>query len=544
MVLPMTYARAWFPFLCLLLGACAQTPRQEGHGDADRASRAYQDHWQAIALEELPAVTPAPGGLTALAGTTPSAVPPSDNPDTLWERFASRLTIAQIDHPDIDGHVARYRRQQRHLDTVTRRAQPFLHYIVEETERRGLPVELAMIPMIESGYQPRAVSPGKAAGLWQIRPATGRHLGLQLDSWYDGRHDIRDSTRAALDYLEFLHDKFDGDWLLAMAGYNAGWGTVQNAIRRNQRQGKSTDFWHLPLPRITQAYIPKVLALSRILADSESYGVSVPKIRNEPYLMEVRVTPSMDLSMAAAKAGISEDTLLDFNPGFKRGMVPPSEKPWQILLPRPEGLTLQARLENLQAPDAELLAEAELAPQFADTPGDPAATLLVDSASDALRNAVDNPGQQLQVQAARPLRREQPTGSSQLVSTDTPLEYRYTVRAGDTLSTIAQRYGLSTVALARDNRRAVDGMLQAGETLVINTAPQEIPEELRDDDPDPELNIVNYLVQEGDSLWNISQRFQVSMAELRRWNDLPEWLQQPDPGKIIVVYLDVEPTRG
>ena len=531
--------------LCLFLGACAQTPRQLGHDASDHAVPVYRDHWQAISLDELPTIKPAPGDLTTLAGTTPSAVSTTGTPDTLWERFATGLSIAHIEHPNIDSHVAQYRRQSRHLNTITRHAQPFLHYIVEETERRGLPVELAMIPMIESGYQPRAVSPGRAAGLWQIRPATGRHLGLQLDRWYDGRHDIRDSTQAALDYLEFLHDKFDGDWLLAMAGYNAGWGTVQKAIRRNRDQGLPTDFWHLPLPRITRAYIPKVLALSRILADPESYGVSVPEIPNEPVLVEVTITPAMDLSVAATEAGISKDTLLDFNPGFKRGKVPPTEKPWQLLLPKTEGLTLQAKLENLQPPEPTLLADTELDPQFADAPGDPAATQLVDSASAALQNAADNPEQQPQLVASRLLERNEPATDNPAPALDaTPLAYRYTVKPGDTLSTIAQRYGLSTVELARDNRRRVDGLLRAGETLVVNTEAQAIPEELRRDDPDPELNIVNYLVQEGDSLWQISQRFQVSMAELRRWNDIPEWLQQPDPGKIIVVYLDVEPIQG
>lgn len=545
----MTIARVWIPTLCLILGACAQTPHQISNDAIDESSSSgYQDYWQDISPDELPSVAPAPGGITALAGTTPSAVIKasiSSSSDTLWARMATQLTIADIKHERIDHYVAEFRRMPRHVSEVTERAKPFLHYIVEETERRGMPVELAMIPMIESGYQPRAVSPGKAAGLWQIRPATGRHLGLQLNSWYDGRHDVRASTHAALDYLEFLHEKFDGDWLLAMAGYNAGWGNVQKAIRRNQQQGRPTDFWSLPLPRITRAYIPKVLALSRILADPNSYGLSVPEIRNEPFLVEVEVTPSMDLSMAAAKAGMSEDSLRDLNPGFKRGTVPPTEKPWQLLLPTEEALALRATLENLQT-EPTLLADSDLDPKFADTPGDPQGTLLVDTASDSLLDATDNPDHQPQLSTPRDLRGELAASRAQesLPGDTTPLEYRYTVKAGDTLSTIAQRYGLSTVELARDNRRNIDGTLKVGETLVVSTAEETIPEELRSDDPDADLNIVNYLVQEGDSLWNISERFQVSVAELRRWNDIPDWLQQPDPGKIIVVYLDVEPTRG
>lgn len=549
----MAYVRLWLLPLCLILGACAQTPQQDSAALSGDAPPAYQDYWQTISLEDLPAITPAPGGLTNLAGTTPPEIPlpEPEEAGVIWDRFAAALTIAHIEHARIDEHVASFRRQKRHIDTITQRASPFLHYIVEETQRRGLPVELAMIPMIESGYQPEAVSPGRAAGLWQIRPATGRHLGLEQNRWYDGRHDIRDSTRAALDYLEFLHEKFDGDWLLAMAGYNAGWGRVQEIMRSNRRQGRPTDFWSLPLPRITQAYIPKVLALSRILADPEAYGISVQAIPNEPVLVEVDVAPSMDLSMAATKAGISKETLLAYNPGFKRGVVPPQEQPWQLLLPRDEGLALQARLENLQPDEQPLLAENTLAPTFGDAPGDPTATQLVDSASDALQNATDNPGQQPQLVSNRDLNQElaqQQRNEQQLAANNDadalPLEYRYTVREGDTLSTIAQRYGLSTVELARDNRRAIDAVLKVGESLAINTALPDSSNEPSDDAQETTQTIVNYLVQEGDSLWNISEQFQVSVAELRRWNDIPEWLQQPDPGKIIVVYLDVEPTQG
>lgn len=182
-----------------------------------------------------------------------------------------------------------------------------MHYVVERLEERNMPLELALLPVIESAYNPFALSRSNAAGLWQFIPATGQHFNLRQTNFYDGRRDITASTNAALTYLERLHDMFNGDWMLALAAYNAGEGTVSRAIERNEKLGLPTDYWNLPLPQETQDYVPKLLALSQIVMAPDSYGISLNPINNEPYFQAVRVKRGIDLSSVAALANLDED---------------------------------------------------------------------------------------------------------------------------------------------------------------------------------------------------------------------------------------------
>jgi membrane-bound lytic murein transglycosylase D len=164
------------------------------------------------------------------------------------------------------------------MDRGSERARLDRHHIVSEVERRELPGELAMLPVVESAYQPFAYSPARASGIWQFIPSTGRVYGLRYSWWYDGRRDVVESTRAALDYLEKLHAEFSGDWLLALAAYNSGEGNVRKAIRRNQRAGKPIDFWSLKLPRETRSYVPRLLAVAAIVAQPDNHGLTLKPI--------------------------------------------------------------------------------------------------------------------------------------------------------------------------------------------------------------------------------------------------------------------------
>ncbi|MCB1856190.1 MAG: transglycosylase SLT domain-containing protein, partial [Halieaceae bacterium] len=168
------------------------------------------------------------------------------------------------------------------MPLVSERGSRYLYYIVEEVEKRGMPMEVALIPLVESTMDPFSISHGSAAGLWQIMPATGEHLGLQQDWWFDGRRAVRDSTQGALDYLEDLNQRFDGDWLLTLAAYNAGEGRVARAQRRNRARGLPDDYWSLDLPLETRRYVPKVLALTQLVADPESYDLEIPPVPNSP----------------------------------------------------------------------------------------------------------------------------------------------------------------------------------------------------------------------------------------------------------------------
>lgn len=370
--------------ILLIISACAQQPQSsiptlaEGMSPADEgvfssARRPFRDHWH-----PLERVTPSyismpyqdsiydlrkdfsshdSGSVQKTAqkkffiatGTKKNL---KIHRSSLWDRIRSKLSWTNLKNPRIDKHVDYLKRDPYHIYTLSKRARPFLYYIVEAIENRNLPIELALVPMIESGFEPDAVSPAQAGGLWQIMPTTGKYLGLTSNNWYDGRFDISDSTKAALDYLEYLYNFFDGDWLLALAAYNAGEGTVQQAIRENRKAGKATDYWDLKLPRDTQIYVPKILALCRMIANSDAYGVDLQPIANEPYLDRVKIGPDVNLSLAATLAGMPKAELQYLNPGFTRGVTPPKES-HKLLLPRNKALALQKKLAQLNNPSGQ-----------------------------------------------------------------------------------------------------------------------------------------------------------------------------------------------
>lgn len=220
---------------------------------------------------------------------------------------------------------------QHFFDIMGERAAPYLYHITNELKKRGMPLYIALLPIIESGYQVKVTSSQKASGLWQIMPSTGKYLGLKQNWWYDGRHDPIASTNAALNYLEQLHTRFD-DWQLALAAYNSGGATISNAIKRNRRLGKSTDYWSLDLPNETQEYIPKLIALETVINSPSSYGIQLVKIPNKPTIRTVDTKGQIQLKKAAELANIDYEKLRALNPGFKRWATDP-EGPHQLLIP-------------------------------------------------------------------------------------------------------------------------------------------------------------------------------------------------------------------
>ncbi|MEO1575216.1 MAG: transglycosylase SLT domain-containing protein, partial [Pseudomonadota bacterium] len=201
----------------------------------------------------------------------------------LLDYIAGRLRLPDADQKRIDQEYRWYTSHPDYLDRVFTRAQRYLPFIVAQLEERGMPMDIALLPVVESAFDPFAYSHGRASGLWQFIPGTGRMYGLKQDWWYDGRRDVVASTKAALDYLEALHRKTDGDWLKAIAAYNSGEGRVLSAVRRNRKAGKPTDFWHLSLPRETRAYVPKLLAIARVVARRYEHGVPLPYVEHAPY---------------------------------------------------------------------------------------------------------------------------------------------------------------------------------------------------------------------------------------------------------------------
>jgi membrane-bound lytic murein transglycosylase D len=305
----------------------------------------------------------------------------------LWGRMRGRLALAEVEHPRIVERIDYLKRNPGYLNLFAERARPYLYYIVEHIDRSRLPLDLALVPMVESAFEPTAVSPKEAAGLWQIIPTTGQEWGLTLAEGYDGRLDIHTSTDVALRYLRYLHKLFDGDWLLALAAYNAGPRAVQDAIKAQASQPLSPPaptvvethpavvralalsaspravasarevpqslFWSLKLPKETQDYVPRIVALAHIIADPGAHGVKLQAIANQPYLFRIDLTPETRVLDSVAAAGIPVEEFFRFNPGFKPGVEPPAYA-YKLLLPRERAQTLVAH-----APGARLLAPSK-----------------------------------------------------------------------------------------------------------------------------------------------------------------------------------------
>ncbi|WP_116364130.1 LysM peptidoglycan-binding domain-containing protein [Parahaliea mediterranea] len=311
----------------MALAAGCQTLAPETAGDA--SGQARQSAPPAVAGKPHPrspsVVSPLPRRPTPLQ-------PVDQDPEDLWQRLGDQLSWQIANNEQVKAARQSYLRQDSYLDVITERSSLYLYYIADQVEARGMPAEIALLPLVESTMDPFARSPNHAVGLWQIMPATGEHLGLASNWWYDGRQDVRASTQVALDYLESLQEYFDGDWLLTLAAYNSGAGRVSRAIAANEAAGKPTDYWSLPLPRETRRYVPKLLALSSIIGNPDRYGVELPPLPNDPAFVVADTGGQIELARAAELAGVDEDLLRALNPGQLRWATAPNQA-HELLLP-------------------------------------------------------------------------------------------------------------------------------------------------------------------------------------------------------------------
>ena len=358
---------------------------------------------------------------------TASASAGADQSDDVWTRLRQGFQFEDQQDQRIDRAAAVYRDKPDAWGRIEDRARRFLPLIVKEVEQRRLPLELALIPVIESTFDATAVSPGKAAGLWQIIPSTAKTLGLQRNGHYDGRRDVLAATGAALDYLQTLAAEFDGDWELALAAYNAGSGTVRRAIARNRENGRPTDYWSLDLPSETETYVPRLLAAARVVKHPRSFGLELGDLPAEPDVTPVQVADQIDLSLAAKLAEMSISELKDLNPGLTsaRAQLPSQQT---LLVPVEKAPTLLAGLDRRAA--------GEPAERLAGTPGP-------GGAKAAGKPAAKTPG------AAR--------------GSDTT----HVVGKGDSLWTVAKMHRVEVAELAKANRIKPDSPLHAGQRLTI-----------------------------------------------------------------------------
>ncbi|MEK9498721.1 murein transglycosylase D [Photorhabdus sp. P32] len=331
----------------------------------------------------------------------------------LWGYIRDELKMKIPDNYRVREQRNYYLKNKSYLHDVTLRAEPYMYWIVRQIKQRDMPMELVLVPIVESAFNPHATSRAKAAGLWQIVPDTGRNYGLTQDKWYDARRDVAASTTAALNLLQRLNKMFNGDWLLTIAAYNSGEGRVMRAIKENQIKGKPTDFWSLSLPRETTLYVPKVLALSDVIRNSDKYGITLPKSNNQRALAQVDVGQQITLSQAAELAGMSLTSIKAYNPGYKRGMTSPNG-PHYIMLPKAKVDQFKNSLANK--------------------------TVLSN-----IRQEVAKNNRRLSKQS------------------------QYKVRSGDTLSAIAKRFNISIRELQHMNNLKTARLLKIGQILRVNS---------------------------------------------------------------------------
>ncbi|HHJ80165.1 MAG TPA: LysM peptidoglycan-binding domain-containing protein, partial [Candidatus Tenderia electrophaga] len=442
-------------------------------------------------------------------------------PVDIWQRVRSGFQLQDTDHPRVKSDLKWFAKHQSYLDRTFNRADPYFYHIVEQIEARGMPMELALLPVVESAFQPFAYSHGRAAGIWQFIPGTARRFGLKIDWWYDGRRDIKASTTAALDYLQTLHKRFDGDWLLALAAYNSGGGTVSKAIRKNKKRGKGTTFWDLKLPRETQGYVPKLLAIASLVANPEQYGVSLKSIANQPHLAEVNIGSQLDLAIAADMADLTLEQLYILNPAYNRWATSP-DGPHLLLLPVEKADSFKEKLAQL--PKQQRVKWVRHRIKEGQTLGHIAiqykTTVKTIKTANKIRGNNIRAGRYLIIPAAsKSLNNyalsEQQRLQSKQNSHRSGNKTQHIVRKGDTFWDIAVAHKVSVRKLASWNGMAPRDTLRPGQKLVIWSKANQASPSAPASNPMAKAMTrkINYKVRNGDSLARISQRFNVSVSK-------------------------------
>ncbi|MFP5467931.1 MAG: transglycosylase SLT domain-containing protein [Gammaproteobacteria bacterium] len=393
-------------------------------------------------------------------------------PADIWDRIRRGYSMRDLDSDLVRDREQWYASRPDYIQRMTERSSRYLFHIVEEIERRELPMELALLPFIESAFNPQAVSSARAAGMWQFMPATGQSFDLKQNIFRDDRRDVLASTRAALDYLEQLHARF-GDWHLALAAYNWGQGNVGRAITRNQKQGLGTAYTDLTMPLETQMYVPKLLAVKNIVARPESFGLRLPDIGNHPFFDTISIERDIDVALIARLSGVDEKDFRALNPSIKLPVVMAAGTP-NILLPWDNAGLFERRLKEHSGPLASWTAWVVPSTMTAAE-----AARRVGSTESELR-ALNNIPPRMKVRAGSSLLvprqgahdRDVPehvADNGQLSFQPEVAMRRRVVRArkGDNLAKLARRFGMNPVAVAGWNAMAINAPLKAGQQITL-----------------------------------------------------------------------------
>ncbi len=468
--------------------------------------------------------------------------------NNIWSRIRNQITFDIPEEKRIVSQRNWYVRHPIHLKRVAKRAEPFLYYIIEELEKNDMPIELVLLPIVESAFDPFAYSHGRASGMWQFVPGTGKRFGMKQNWWYDGRRDVVASTEGAIKYLKYLNEFFDGDWMLALAAYNSGEGRVRKAVRKNKSLGKATDFWSLDLPKETRAYVPKLLALADIIKRPEAFNLSLYSIDNKRVLSQVDIKSQLDLAKAATLASLSLAELQHLNPGFNRWATDPNG-PHRLLLPSHTvekfelGLSKLSKKERLawqrykikSGDNLGLIANkfntrVKLIQQVNNIKGNQIRAgkhLLIPVAAKSLDSYIFSQEQRVAKKQSRPQKGR---------------KIFHTVKSGDNLWDIGRKYKVNSKSIAKWNGFAPRDTLKLGQKLVIwqketskttyanNKSLHNVENAI--------MRNITYKVRSGDSFARIADKFNVLISDIERWNNLDrnKYLQ---PGQRLKLAVDV-----
>jgi len=474
---------------------------------------------------------------TPVLEATPTLAPAA--PADLWERIRNGFALQDTDSPLVGEHEEWYSERPEYVKRMVERSKRYLFHIVEEVEKRGMPTEIALLPMIESAFNPQAYSHSHAAGIWQFIPSTGKNYGLEQNWWYDGRRDILAATGAALDYLQKLHNQF-GDWELALAAYNFGEGAVSRAMARNEARGLATGYQSLTLPGETRNYLPKLIAIKHIVAKPEDFGLSLASIPNAPYFTQVTTSQHIDIKLAARLADMPVDEFVSLNPAHNRPVIT-APRGRTLLLPVDKAEAFNANLESYskrlvswqsyQGKKGERI--DGIARKFGTT-----VALLKQNNRVALRRNKLAASQTLLV----PLHGSGSEGQLLAVNLKSAepeavpaAQTRYRAKRGDTLASVAKRHGV-TVAQIKAWNHLKSNRLAAGQRLVLK-ADGVVTRTASAKGKSRAAKATRYTVRRGDTLHSIARRFNVAVLDIQRWNNLSA--KRPlQHGTRVTVYRD------
>jgi membrane-bound lytic murein transglycosylase D len=557
---PAALYASWLAALALLSAGCSHVAPTAQTEAADEAVEIEEDEDQLASADEAPdedlkldeadigtsgpdqiedaikALDAQTQGQPALVSELSASSTATAIGSDVFERIRAGFALTDVDHEMVERELQWFAKHPAYLDRTFKRGERYLYHIVGEIEARGMPLELALLPVVESAFNPVAYSRARASGLWQFIPGTGRQYGLKQNWYYDGRRDVIAATTAALDYLQFLHAEFDGDWLLAVAAYNCGEANVARAIKRNRAAGKPIDFFSLKLPRETRAYVPKLLAMRRLVADPASHGLIFSPIANQPYFAKVATGGQLDLHVAADLAELPKEELLALNPAFNHWVTDP-DGPHHLLVPIDREARLTAGIAALPPQERVRIVYHRVRP--GDTLGGIADKYNISVAAlrstNKIRGTLIHPGQDLLIAAAPRAGDAKFVAEAAAVDPEpirTASSSKHRVRRGDTLWSIAKRHGVSMDRLATTNGLNRNGTLTIGQTLKIpgtatlaSTNPASVSP-----------SAITYVVRAGDTLSRIATKFRVSISDLLGWNSLASNMIKP--GQRLVMYVD------